>query len=473
MLQAPDIQDKIPKYIDGRSMQRPQYLRVLPPAGKDTVDLSAEKKKDGNENLIKTGIIASVVASLTALGISIALMCRKAPEAAAKKVENVTEAVTKGVQKASKQAESQGKDSIKSMEEELLKESNVKFEDLSNEKTIDQMALPKKLKDCLNEVKITISHFWEVIRRGGRGIKGILLYGPPGTGKSTFSKALAKMFPDSLFANLETDQMQSCYNGMSEKIIRRMVDQICEKADKMYAEYLEKLSKVIGSEVVNSKDKVKIAQAVEKATQEGKKIPEMPRIFVFLDEIDTIMMKDTGINGKNSNDLLNVYKKALEDGFAKRDNIVVIGATNFEIDPKLAKLNGKELDSAMLSRFEKKIEVGTPTKDQQAVALEDTYKILGNRAVPELQDQNTPYVKVISKFLEDHNAAFRETKAVVNSAAMNLSPNAQGEIPQGQPVTVDDIIDAIEKHMDSFPKPATTAEIQTLRQDIAKIRQTN
>lgn len=142
MLQAPDIQDKMPTYIDGRSMQRPQYLRVLPPAGKDTVDLSAEKKKDGNENLIKTGIIASVVASLTALGISIALMCRKAPEAAAKKVENVTEAVTKGVQKASKQAESQGKDSIKSMEEELLKESNVKFEDLSNEKTIDQMALP-------------------------------------------------------------------------------------------------------------------------------------------------------------------------------------------------------------------------------------------------------------------------------------------------------------------------------------------
>ncbi len=38
----------------------------------------------------------------------------------------------------------------------------------------------------------------------------------------------------------------------------------------------------------------------------------MERIFVFADEIDSVMMVDTGSGAKISNDMLNEFKKVLQ-----------------------------------------------------------------------------------------------------------------------------------------------------------------
>ena len=209
------------------------------------------------------------------------------------------------------------------------------WEDISKADSIDDMALPKDLKTMMEKLKQNAKNGQIINDRGGKPIKSILLYGPPGTGKTTFAKAIAKMFPDSQFAALDVTSLGSEYQSVTERNLNNAVDMICEKA---------------------------------KANPNKK-------FFVFIDEIDSVMMVDKGTGAKNSNDVLNEFKKCFTEKLGKCDNIITVGATNLPIDPEKAMTaDGKLLDKPMLDRFAQKIFVGLPTSEQVQNAVSKHYK---------------------------------------------------------------------------------------------------
>ena len=209
------------------------------------------------------------------------------------------------------------------------------WSDLTKSSKLDDMALPDSLKKFTSKFKNSVENPDVLKARGGRPTKSLLLYGPPGTGKTTFAKALAKEFPDSKFASLDVTSLGSEYQSVSERNLNKAVDMICQEADKDPAK----------------------------------------KFFVFLDEIDSVMMVDNGMGAKHSNDMLNEFKKCFTEKLGKRKNIITIGATNLPIDvEKGIALGGKKLDRPMLDRFSEKVLVDLPTKEQIANSVKYHYK---------------------------------------------------------------------------------------------------
>ena len=253
------------------------------------------------------------------------------------------------------------------------------FEDITSAKKLEEMALPKSLEEITKKIVSSIKNPDLVEARGGKRIGSILLYGPPGTGKTTYVKALAKMFPDSEFASVDVTKITSKWVGETEKNLQKAVDEICERADKF---------------------------------------PDK-KIFVFIDEIDSVMMVDRP-DVKHSNDALNEFKRCFSEKLAKRKNIITVGATNLDIksaDPT----TGKKLDRAMLDRFEQKIFVGLPTPEQIKKAIVTHYK--GKTLVAdELKDLNSEKLKIIAEFLgkKEHNVSFRTLESIFAETANSI-----------------------------------------------------
>ena len=178
------------------------------------------------------------------------------------------------------------------------------WSDLGKSSKLDDLALPDSLKKFTASFKNSVDNPEVLKNRGGKPTKSVLMYGPPGTGKTTFAKALAKEFPDSKFASLDVTSLGSEYQSVSERNLNKAVDMICKEAD-------------------NNPSK---------------------KFFVFIDEIDSVMMVDNSLSAKHSNDMLNEFKKCFTEKLGKRDNIITIGATNLPIDvEKGIALGGKKL----------------------------------------------------------------------------------------------------------------------------------
>ena len=159
-----------------------------------------------------------------------------------------------------------------------------------------------------------------------------------------FAKAIAKYFPDSEFAALDLTNLSSKWVNESEKNIQSAVEEICEQA---------------------------------------KSNPEK-KFFVFIDEIDSVMMIHEGSSSAfHSNSVLNEFKRCFTDKLGAHENIVTIAATNLEVIDKNPM--GKKLDKAMLDRFQEKIYIPLPTKEQLLSAIS---KLLS----PEMRITPTPPV---------------------------------------------------------------------------------
>ena len=264
------------------------------------------------------------------------------------------------------------------------------WEDISSALKINDMSLPKELKELLNSVVKTIQNPENIIQKGGKPIKSILLYGPPGTGKTTFAKAIAKEFPNSQFASLDVTRLGSKFVGETEKNIQAAVNEICQQAHQN----------------------------------------PQTKFFVFIDEIDSVMMVDNGNSKKYSNDVLNEFKKCFTERLGKEDNIITIGATNLTIDTERGiALGGKVLDKPMLDRFQEKIFVGLPNKEQIRDFFVANYQ--GKTMVDKtLQTKNSKELDKICEFLADkkHDVSFRTLQALFNNAATIGDPKAQTTI---------------------------------------------
>ena len=292
------------------------------------------------------------------------------------------------------------------------------WSDLGKSSKLDDLALPDSLKKFTASFKNSVDNPEVLKNRGGKPTKSVLMYGPPGTGKTTFAKALAKEFPDSKFASLDVTSLGSEYQSVSERNLNKAVDMICKEAD-------------------NNPSK---------------------KFFVFIDEIDSVMMVDNSLSAKHSNDMLNEFKKCYTEKLGKRDNIITIGATNLPIDvEKGIALGGKKLDRPMLDRFSEKVLVDLPTKEQIINSVKFHYK--DSSLVSDKLKTDSAELKAIAEFLskKEHNTSFRTLDAIYDATAASIKG-------QDRKVDVIDIVNTIrnKQHEMNF----TDAEFAKLLSDL-------
>lgn len=272
------------------------------------------------------------------------------------------------------------------------------WEDISNCMSIKEMSLPQGLKKAIEKITKTIEKPEIIKERGGRGVKTILLYGPPGTGKTTFAKGIAKHFDNARFAAIDVTSLNSKWVGETEKNVQKAIVEICEEADK----------------------------------NPGTKF------FVFIDEIDSIMMEDESSIKKHSNDVLNEFKRCFVDKLGKRDNIITIGATNIPIDVEKGITSaGKKLDGPMLDRFDEKILVDRPNAEQIEDAIANIYK---NKKLvnTDIFKKGSEKLKILSEFLavKRHEVSFRTINSIIEATASSIEDDAKK-------VDMQDIFDTI------------------------------
>lgn len=161
----------------------------------------------------------------------------------------------------------------------------------------------------------------EYLRKGVRSPKGVLLYGPPGTGKTLLAKAMA---------------------GESGVTFLR-------------AEGNEFLKRYVGEG----------AEAVHSLFNAARKYA--PSI-VFIDEIDAIGKDRNSLGDGDSNgDVLTALLTEM-DGFNTDTTkpVFVLAATNYGVEPG----RGKSLDAALLRRFDRRIYIDLPNKEERKRYIE-------------------------------------------------------------------------------------------------------
>ena len=174
-------------------------------------------------------------------------------------------------------------------------------------------------EDAKQELQYFVEYLKDPVRymrKGVRSPKGVLLYGPPGTGKTLLAKAMA---------------------GESGVTFLR-------------AEGNEFLKKFVGEG----------AEAVHSLFNAARKYA--PAI-VFVDEIDAIG-KDRNSTGSedHTGDVLTAFLTEM-DGFNTDTTkpVFVLAATNYGVDAE----RGKSLDAALLRRFDRRIFIDLPNKEER------------------------------------------------------------------------------------------------------------
>lgn len=326
------------------------------------------------------------------------------------------------------------------------------YEDLKGAVSLDEMVLAENLENTTNEIVNQLKLTGEILSRGGEGSRSLLLYGPPGTGKTTYAKAIAKELK-AKFASIDMTKLSSKWVGETEKNLNAMIDKICADADAALEKYNQELAKVIGEDVVKSGNEKAIAEAIEKARASGKTIPDMEQFVVFCDEIDSVIMVDTGSGAKYSNDVLNEFKKMFTEKLGKRKNIITIGATNLEIDAAKAAAEGKSLDKPMLDRFASKVRVPNPDKRQVKTTIIKRYKDAS--LVDDRLKSDNPELDNLAKFMAEdkHNLSFRKLINIFNTTASRTAGSKNK-------VTINDIKQTLKEMKEDLNM--TDAEIDLL-----------
>lgn len=158
---------------------------------------------------------------------------------------------------------------------------------------------------------------------GAQPPKGVILYGPPGTGKTMLAKAMASE-SDVTFISAVGSQFRKQYIGQGGEAIRDLF-----RTARKYA----------------------------------------PSIL-FIDEIDAIAQERTG--GDNGSSEVEATLTALlteMDGFRKDATkpVFVLAATNFDVEPG----SKKSLDAALMRRFDRRIFVDLPNRDERVRYLKE------------------------------------------------------------------------------------------------------
>lgn len=154
---------------------------------------------------------------------------------------------------------------------------------------------------------------------GVKASKGVLLYGPPGTGKTMLARAMAK----------ESGVTYICADG---------------------GEFLKKYA---GEGPDRVRELFLIARKYSPA-------------ILFIDEIDSIAKLRGGneSTGGGAHEVLTTFLTEM-DGFKNDPSspVFVLAATNYDVEERIP---GRGLDPALLRRFDRRIYVDLPNKDERA-----------------------------------------------------------------------------------------------------------
>ena len=185
------------------------------------------------------------------------------------------------------------------------------------EETFDQVV---GAKDAKEELQFYVDYLKNPKKYAGRGMhapRGVLLYGPPGTGKTMLAKAMANA-SDVTFINTEGNEFIKGIVGESGEAVRKMF---------MTAR--------------------KYAPAI-----------------LFVDEIDAFAkQRGEATASEASANVLTAFLAQM-DGFKNNDEapVFVLAATNYGVEDNGA---GKTLDPALLRRFDRRIFVDLPGKEDR------------------------------------------------------------------------------------------------------------
>ena len=277
-------------------------------------------------------------------------------------------------------------------------------EDLSRTISYEDIGGLKRQLQRIREMIELPLRYPEVFKRLGIDApKGVLLHGPPGCGKTLIARSIAHE-TDANFFSVSGPEIIHKFYGESEAHLRKIFDE---------------------------------------ASQKGPSI-------VFLDEIDAIAPKREKVVGDVEKRVV-AQLLALMDGLTRRQNVIVIAATNLPnaLDPALRRPG----------RFDREITIPIPDRNGRLQILE-----IHSRGMPLAQDVDMVHLSGIT-----HGFVGADLEALCREAAMiclrRIMPDidfALTRIPYEQLVK-------LEVHMDDFLAAMRDVEPSAIREVFAEV----